>query len=93
MDYDCRSFPDHEVNVAPFFSEYSTHGVMIVRRNWLWLIFWRVIGKYKILFRSQSSNLFFKHKRVFYHKFVDLVFWPQQDLNYQIYLNELGNST
>ena len=55
-----------------FFSEYSTHGVMIVRRNWLWLIFWRVIGKYNILFRSQSSNLFFKHKRVFYH-FVDFV--------------------
>ena len=88
MDYDCRSRGE----CGSFFSEYSTHGVMIVRRNWLWLIFWRVIGKYKILFRSQSSNLFFKHKRVFYH-FVDLVFWPQQDLNYQIYLNELGNST
>ena len=65
MDYDCRSFPDHEVNVAPFFSEYSTHGVMIVRRNWLWLIFWRVIGKYKILFRSQSSIHFSSIKEYF----------------------------
>lgn len=44
-------------------------------------------------FQITEFNSFFKHKRVFYHKFVDLVFWPQQDLNYQIYLNELGNST